>query len=94
MQQKGCASQSRHLAEEVSLWGTLWESREDRVIHNTVGEIIGNTSCWLVFFPLVLSFLLFVFSTVQYFPVLPSLGHKEWKHQENKQRSAVFSEIF
>lgn len=96
MQRKGCASvtQSTHLAEKASLWGTLWESREDRVIPNTVGEIIGITNCWLGFFSLVLSFLLFVFSTVQYFPVLPSLGHKEWKHQENKQRPEAFSEIF
>lgn len=50
--QHECASvtQSTHLAGEVSLRGTVWESREDRVIHNTVGEIMGNTSYRLGFF--------------------------------------------
>lgn len=58
MQQNECASltQSTYLAEEVSLWGTLWESREDREIHNTVEEIMGHISYWLGDF-LVLSFL-------------------------------------
>lgn len=76
--QQECASvtQSTHPAGEVSLWGSLWESREDRVIHNTMGEVMGNASYSLGFF-LVLRFLVFIFSTVQYFPVLLSLRHKK-----------------
>lgn len=95
MQQKGCASvtQSTHLAE-VSLWGTLWENREDRLTHSTVGEIMGNTSCWLGFFVLSFLFGWVFFPTVQYFFVLPSLGHKEWKHQGKIQRPDASSKIF
>lgn len=62
--------------KKMVLWGTLWESRDGRVYHSTMGKIMGNTSCWLFFF----------FFSVQLFPASHSLGHKQLQPRSGSTR--------